>query len=68
MICPGLVQTKFSAALWQDESNLRRFVEQVPLGAWLSRKKMVGLAVYLASPASAYCTGAVFTVDGGHTI
>jgi NAD(P)-dependent dehydrogenase (short-subunit alcohol dehydrogenase family) len=67
-ICPGLVQTKFSAALWQDEAVLRRFVERVPLGRIAQPEEMVGLAVFLAAPASSYCTGAVFMADGGHTI
>ncbi len=68
VICPGLVKTKFSAALWQDEKTLQRFLQTVPLGRIAQPEDMVGVAVYLASPASAYCTGAVFTVDGGHII
>src|SRR5262249_20659618 len=67
-VCPGLIQTKFSAALWQDEKHLQRFLHNVPLGRIGQPEDMVGLAVYLAGPASRYCTGAVFTVDGGHTI
>jgi NAD(P)-dependent dehydrogenase (short-subunit alcohol dehydrogenase family) len=65
VICPGLVQTKFSAALWQTEEHLQRFLRAVPLGRIAQPDEMVGLAVFLASAASAYCTGAVFTVDGG---
>jgi NAD(P)-dependent dehydrogenase (short-subunit alcohol dehydrogenase family) len=68
VICPGLVRTKFSAALWQDEKVLQRFLQKVPLGRIAEPEEMVGVAVYLASPAAAYCTGAVFTVDGGYTI
>jgi NAD(P)-dependent dehydrogenase (short-subunit alcohol dehydrogenase family) len=68
VMCPGLIQTKFSAALWQDEKTLSRFLQTVPLGRIGQSDDLVGLAIYLASPASAYCTGAVFTVDGGHTI
>jgi NAD(P)-dependent dehydrogenase (short-subunit alcohol dehydrogenase family) len=68
VLCPGLVRTKFSAALWQDEAVLQRFLQKVPLGRIAQPEEMVGLAVYLAGPASAYCTGAVFTVDGGYTV
>jgi len=68
VVCPGLVQTKFSAALWQDEKTLQRFLHTVPLGRIGQPEDLVGLAIFLASPASVYCTGAVFTVDGGHTI
>jgi NAD(P)-dependent dehydrogenase (short-subunit alcohol dehydrogenase family) len=68
VVCPGLVRTKFSAALWQDPKVLQRFLERVPLGRIAGPEDMVGLAIYLASLASSYCTGAVFTVDGGYTI
>lgn len=67
-ICPGLVQTKFSQALWRDEATLRGFLERVPLGRMAQAEDVAPLAVYLASPASGYCTGAVFTIDGGVTI
>ncbi len=65
VICPGLVQTRFSAALWQNEEHLQRFLRAVPLGRIAQPEEMALLAVYLAAPASAYCTGAVFTIDGG---
>jgi NAD(P)-dependent dehydrogenase (short-subunit alcohol dehydrogenase family) len=67
-ICPGLIQTKFSAALWQDERVLERFVANVSLGRIGQPEDVVGLAIFLASDAARYCTGAVFTVDGGYTI
>jgi dehydrogenase/reductase SDR family member 4 len=66
VICPGLVKTKFSAALWQDEKNLQRFLREVPLGRIAQPEEMVGLALFLASPAASYCTGSVFTADGGY--
>jgi NAD(P)-dependent dehydrogenase (short-subunit alcohol dehydrogenase family) len=68
VICPGLVQTKFSAALWQDESVLRRFLNKVALGRIARPEEVASLAVFLASPAASYCTGAMFRVDGGYTV
>lgn len=67
-ICPGLVQTDFSAALWNDAQTLRSFLERTPLGRLAQPEEIVPLAIYLASPASAFCTGALFTIDGGATI
>ncbi|HMP02799.1 MAG TPA: glucose 1-dehydrogenase [Gemmatales bacterium] len=67
VICPGLVRTKFSAALWQDEQLLGRFVQQVPLGRIAEPEEMAGLAIFLASPAASYVTGGVYTADGGYT-
>src|SRR5262249_10539348 len=66
-ICPGLVQTSFSAALWQDDAVLRRFIDKVALGRIARPEEMVGLTIFLASAASAYCTGGVYTIDGGYT-
>jgi NAD(P)-dependent dehydrogenase (short-subunit alcohol dehydrogenase family) len=50
-ICPGLIKTKFSEALWNDESSLERFVKRIPLGRIGEPGDITGLAVYLASPA-----------------
>jgi len=65
-ICPGLIKTKFSEALWNDEHSLDRFVKRIPLGRIGEPDDIAGLAVYLASTASAYCTGGVYMVDGGY--
>lgn len=67
-ICPGLIQTKFSSALWQNEDILNHFVAQLPLQRMAQPEEMVGLALYLASDAGKYSTGGVFTADGGHMI
>lgn len=65
-ICPGLIKTKFSEALWSNEANLKRFLHSIPLGRLGMADDIAGLAVYLASDASAYCTGGVYMADGGY--
>ncbi len=67
-ICPGLIKTKFSEALWQDEKWLNRFVKQAPIARMGNVEEIAALALYLASSASGYCTGTIFTADGGVTI
>ncbi len=65
-ICPGLIKTKFSEALWNDEDSRDRFVKRIPLGRIGEPDDIAGLAVYLASSASSYCTGGIYMVDGGY--
>ena len=66
-ICPGLIKTKFSEALWGNEPILDRFLQQIPLNRVGTSEDIAGLAVYLASDAAAYCTGGVYLIDGGYT-
>ncbi len=68
VICPGLVKTKFSAALWQNEAILEKMEGHLPLGRMAVPEEMAGLAVFLASEAASYCTGGVYTADGGHML
>lgn len=68
VICPGLIKTKFSQALWSNDAILNHVLGQLPLARVGSAEEISGLALFLASDAAAYCTGAVFTADGGHTI
>ncbi|WP_412063652.1 SDR family NAD(P)-dependent oxidoreductase [Rubrivirga sp. IMCC45206] len=67
-ICPGLIQTQLSQPMWADEKTLARFTRGVPAGRIGVPEDLAGLAVFLASDASAYCTGGVFTVDGGYLV
>ena len=52
---------------WDNENILERFLNHIPLGRAGSPDDVAGLAVFLASDAAAYCTGGVYTVDGGYS-
>ncbi len=67
-ICPGLIQTKFSQALWTDETTLNKFTKNIPLTRIAQPDEIAGMALYLAADASSYTTGGIFTVDGGYMI
>jgi NAD(P)-dependent dehydrogenase (short-subunit alcohol dehydrogenase family) len=64
-IAPGFVKTKFSAALWQNPQINEAILKRVPQKRMAEPEEIAGLAVYLASPASSFVTGSVFSVDGG---
>jgi NAD(P)-dependent dehydrogenase (short-subunit alcohol dehydrogenase family) len=64
-LAPGLVATRFSAALFQNKEAYDKLMANVPLGRHGQPVDLVGAAVFLVSDASAYVTGQVLVVDGG---
>ncbi len=68
VVCPGLIKTKFSEALWGDERLVRRMLARQPVQRVGDPEDVAGLVLFLASDAAAYCTGGVYTADGGYTI
>ena len=67
-ICPGLFMTDINRQ-WNERRPevIAAFVENVPMGRPGEPDEVGPLAVYLASPASAYVTGAAYVIDGGYT-
>ncbi len=68
VICPGLIKTKFSEALWSNEKILHSVMRQQPLAMLAEPDDIAGLALLLASDAGVFCNGGVYTADGGYTI
>jgi NAD(P)-dependent dehydrogenase (short-subunit alcohol dehydrogenase family) len=64
-IAPGLIETRFSSALFQDQDSYDRLMHATPLGRHGLPEDVAGAAVFLACDASAYVTGQVLVVDGG---
>ncbi|MCG2819479.1 MAG: SDR family oxidoreductase, partial [Actinomycetia bacterium] len=64
-IAPGLVQTRFSQALWANDEIRQNVESKIPLGRIAQPDEIAGLAVYLASDASSFLTGQTILVDGG---
>jgi NAD(P)-dependent dehydrogenase (short-subunit alcohol dehydrogenase family) len=67
-IAPGLVETKFAAALFQNRQLYERVMAEVPLGRHGQPEDIVGAAIFLAADASAYVTGQILVVDGGSRV
>ena len=64
-IAPGYMRTDNTSALQADETRNRQILERIPTGRWGEPEDLAAAAVFLASPASNYITGAVLNVDGG---
>jgi NAD(P)-dependent dehydrogenase (short-subunit alcohol dehydrogenase family) len=67
-IAPGLVQTKFAQVLWENDTMLQHVLARTPVGRIGQPVDIAGLALFLASPAANFITGAVCVADGGMTL
>jgi NAD(P)-dependent dehydrogenase (short-subunit alcohol dehydrogenase family) len=67
-LAPGLIRTKFSRALWENESLVEAVEARTPLGRLGEVEDVVGAAVFLASSAADYITGEVIVIDGGTSL
>ena len=65
VIAPGLFPSKMLAATLENK-GLEATLERVPLNRLTGPSDMAGAAIYLASKAGSYLTGAVVPVDGGY--
>lgn len=66
-LAPGLIKTDFSRALWENEETYNQIIKTIPQGKMGVPEDVSGMALYLASSASDFITGSLFTVDGGLT-
>jgi NAD(P)-dependent dehydrogenase (short-subunit alcohol dehydrogenase family) len=64
-ICPGVVKTHMSEALWKDPKIEAWITGQIPLRRFGEPDDIAGAAVFLASPAGRWMTGQQIIVDGG---
>lgn len=68
VICPGLIKTKFSEALWSNEKIMNSMMKMLPIKRVGEPEEIGMMALFLASSSASYTTGAVLTADGGFTI
>ncbi|MEE8706259.1 MAG: SDR family oxidoreductase [Oscillospiraceae bacterium] len=65
-IAPGYMATEMNTALINDNGRNTEILARIPAGRWGTPEDMKGLAVFLASDASNYVSGAVIPLDGGY--
>jgi len=66
-LAPGYVETDFNREFFKTEAG-QRLISRIPLKRIAQPEDLDGALLFLASPASAYVTGAVISVDGGHGV
>jgi 3-oxoacyl-[acyl-carrier protein] reductase len=64
-IAPGLVETKLTMITTQNPERLEGALNRIPVGRLGTPADMAGVALFLASPLSAYVVGQTLMVDGG---
>ena len=70
-IAPTVFRSKLTAWMYGDDelgqATKARSLSRIPLGRLGEVEDLTGMALYLLSPASDFCTGQVMYVDGGYT-
>jgi 2-deoxy-D-gluconate 3-dehydrogenase len=64
-IAPGYMATDNTSALRSDSIRAKEILDRIPAGRWGEPEDLKGVAVFLASDASAYTHGFTVAVDGG---
>lgn len=70
-IAPTVFRSKLTEWMWSNDevgqATRNRSLSRIPLGRLGEAEDLVGMALYLLSPASDFCTGQIMYVDGGYT-
>ena len=67
-ILPGWVQSPMTAAAFANERFYNNVMPRMPIRRWGTGEDFSAIAVYLASPASAFHTGDSILLDGGYAM
>lgn len=67
-IAPGFVDTRFAAAVVQNDSLLADVKKKTPLGRVAAPEEIAGGVVFLLGNGASYLTGHTLVIDGGMTV
>ena len=64
---PGTMDTPMNAYILGDSEVREKYRDAVPVGRLGTPADIEGIALFLASDESSYCTGGLYMCDGGLT-
>lgn len=64
-VAPGIVETRFSAALHESESARDAALSQIPMNRLAKPDEIAGIVSFLSSEDASYITGETIVVSGG---
>ncbi|TRY57462.1 hypothetical protein DNTS_014215 [Danionella cerebrum] len=64
-VAPGIIKTRFSSALWENEAVLEEFLKQTSIKRLGEPEDIGGTIAFLCSDEASYITGETITVTGG---
>jgi NAD(P)-dependent dehydrogenase (short-subunit alcohol dehydrogenase family) len=67
-IAPGVVQTRFSQAIWGNEAIMQQELAHTPLRRIAQPEEVARTALWLVSSAAGYVTGQIIVMDGGGSL
>ncbi|WDR02652.1 SDR family oxidoreductase [Devosia algicola] len=67
-VAPGWIATPLTQGLRDDQDRSEAILARTPLNRWGQGGDVAGAALFLCSPAAAFITGTILTVDGGYSI
>jgi NAD(P)-dependent dehydrogenase (short-subunit alcohol dehydrogenase family) len=67
-VAPASVRTPMTQYVWGDPELSRSAQSRSLMGRWAEPEELVGVVLFLASPASDWITGVTLLVDGGNLV
>jgi len=67
-IAPGVIKTRFSQALWENENIMEEVMKSHAVPRIGTPEDVAAAVAYFASPEASYATGSVLVLDGGELV
>lgn len=67
-LAPGIVQTRFSQALWDNSTLITQEISRTPLKRIAQPEEIARMALAIVADSASFMTGQIIVLDGGSTV